>query len=159
VAPASPAEAQAAWVTLAESLPGRWGAERGDAVTVADYRLTARGTVLLETWMPGTPAETLTTYHLDGERLMLTHYCGQGNQASLRLVDAADGLSFSRFAVTNAAPEQGVLTELVLSPAGDQLERVEVYVSGEERESSTLLFTRLSPEPQAPGGKKRGAKG
>ncbi len=131
------------WATLSTALPGRWTAALGDATVVVDYRLSARGTVLLETWMPGTPAETLTTYHLDHDRLMLTHYCGQGNQARLRLTGlTADSLSFSRFDVTNHEVTQGVLTELTLSYAGDTLTRTELYTHAQDKDLSRLVFTR-----------------
>ncbi|MCH9681000.1 MAG: hypothetical protein K0V04_06180 [Deltaproteobacteria bacterium] len=134
------------WTTLSEGLPGRWTASlEGGHELVVDYRMTARGSVLLETWMPGTPAETLTTFHLDGDRLMLTHYCGQGNQARLRLTDATERqLSFSRFDVTNHDPSQGVLTALTLAPRGDTLTRIERYTQGTDADTTTLEFTRTA---------------
>ncbi len=49
------------------------------------YRLTAGGTVLLETWALAPGRESLTLYHLDGETLVATHYCPQGNQPRLQL--------------------------------------------------------------------------
>jgi hypothetical protein len=44
------------------------------------YRLTGGGTAVEETIFPGEPFEMTTMYHLDGERLVLTHYCASGNQ-------------------------------------------------------------------------------
>jgi len=54
------------------------------------YRLTAGGTVLVETWTLGPARESLTLYHLDGDALIATHYCPQGNQPRLQL-DRATG--------------------------------------------------------------------
>lgn len=53
------------------------------------YRLTAGGTVLVETWALSATRESLTLYHLDGDALVATHYCPQGNQPRLRLSRAA----------------------------------------------------------------------
>ncbi len=55
---------------------------------VHEFRVSAAGTVVMETMNPGTDHEMINMYHLDGDELMLTHYCAGGNQPSLRL--AAD---------------------------------------------------------------------
>lgn len=51
---------------------------------VATYRITAGGTVVLETLFPGDPFEMVTMYHLDGNQLISTHYSTAGNQPSMR---------------------------------------------------------------------------
>ncbi len=50
------------------------------------YRLTAGGTVLVETWALAPGRESMTLYHLDGDALVATHYCPQGNQPRLQWV-------------------------------------------------------------------------
>lgn len=76
-----------AFATLSK-LQGRWEGEfaNGRKHSV-DYRLSAGGTVLVETWTLGPTRESITMYHLDGDRLLATHYCPQGNQPRLKLVD------------------------------------------------------------------------
>ena len=49
------------------------------------YKVTSAGSVVQETLFPGTPNEMVTMYHLDGDRLVLTHYCAAGNQPSMAL--------------------------------------------------------------------------
>ena len=39
----------------------------------------------METLFPGTAHEMVTMYHLDGDKLMLTHYCAAGNQPRMVL--------------------------------------------------------------------------
>jgi len=46
--------------------------------------LTAGGSVVRETLFPGTDHEMLTVYYLDGEDLVLTHYCVLGNQPHMK---------------------------------------------------------------------------
>ena len=49
------------------------------------FELSANGTVVMETMMPGTDHEMINMYHLDGDDLVLTHYCAGGNQPTMKL--------------------------------------------------------------------------
>ena len=52
---------------------------------VHDFRVSAAGTVVMETMGPGTKHEMINMYHLDGDDLVLTHYCAGGNQPTMKL--------------------------------------------------------------------------
>lgn len=92
-----------------ESLAGTWrglpkgegGAEseaaQADEV-VHEIILSAAGTVVMETMQPGTDHEMINMYHLDGEDLVLTHYCAGGNQPVMRLDRGASSASKLVFA-------------------------------------------------------------
>jgi len=72
-----------------KALAGEWvAADDGDMVKkgdlVARYHVTAGGTAVVEELFPGTPNEMTTVYHLDGQDLLLTHYCMMGNQPQMR---------------------------------------------------------------------------
>ena len=54
------------------------------------YQLTAGGSAVKETLFQDTPEEMLTVYHMDGDRLIMTHYCMLGNQP--RMVSVEDDL-------------------------------------------------------------------
>jgi hypothetical protein len=45
-----------------------------------NYKVTAGGSAVLETLFPNTDHEMMTVYHMDGDHLVLTHYCVMGNQ-------------------------------------------------------------------------------
>lgn len=45
----------------------------------------------MEDLFPGTSHEMITMYHLDGDALVLTHYCAMGNQPRMRLSSATPG--------------------------------------------------------------------
>src|SRR5262245_32281969 len=60
-----------------------------DAI-VSSFRVTAGGNTVQETLFPGTDKEMVTMYHLDGEDLVLTHYCMLGNQPRLRAEPGGD---------------------------------------------------------------------
>lgn len=77
-----------------KALVGEWVAaadgpmaEKGDLV--ARYALTAGGTAVVETEFPGTPHEMVTVYTVEGQDVVLTHYCTSGNQPRMRAAKAA----------------------------------------------------------------------
>jgi hypothetical protein len=94
---APPAATSPAFESL-KSLAGTWtgtaawdeaGQKGGGEITIV-YRLTAAGTAVEETMSPGTPHEMVTVYHMDGQDVVLTHYCAAGNQPRMRLEGSSD---------------------------------------------------------------------
>ena len=75
---------------------------------VVTYRLTASGSVILETMNGGTPGEMITMYHLDGENLMLTHYCAVRNQPRMKAKHSVNtkSIDFAYFDGTNMDPKK-----------------------------------------------------
>jgi hypothetical protein len=72
-----------------------------------EIEVSAAGTVVMETMGPGTEHEMINMYHLDGEELVLTHYCAGGNQPTMRLdrdASTADKLIFDFTGGTNLDP-------------------------------------------------------
>ena len=52
---------------------------------IHEIQVSAAGTVVMETMAPGTEHEMINMYHLDGDDLLLTHYCAGGNQPQMKL--------------------------------------------------------------------------
>jgi hypothetical protein len=81
-----------------KALEGRWvgpavwdqGGQKGNVQFEVSYRVTSGGKAVLETMMPGTPGEMVTVYHLDGEDLVLVHYCNSGNQPRMKREPTAE---------------------------------------------------------------------
>lgn len=72
-----------------KKLAGEWTMDgQGDAVAVT-YKVTAQGSAVVETLFPGASYEMVTVYHMDGRDLMLTHYCGDGNQPRMKAATGA----------------------------------------------------------------------
>ncbi len=96
-----------------QSLVGDWSGTARDAgpglPVHVTYRLTGGGSVVVESLFPGTPHEMMTTYHLDGDQLMLTHYCAMKNQPRMVLDPAstADEFIFTFAGGTNLTPGHG----------------------------------------------------
>jgi hypothetical protein len=68
-----------------KGLAGHWEATGKEGKTTTSYEVVANGTAILERiHVPGDKGEMLTVYHLDGDRLVLTHYCEAGNQPHMQ---------------------------------------------------------------------------
>jgi hypothetical protein len=72
-----------------KSLAGEWvAAEDGPLAKKGDlmarYTVTAGGSAVVETLLPGKQHEMVTVYTADGDDLVLTHYCMEGNQPRMR---------------------------------------------------------------------------
>jgi hypothetical protein len=90
-ATAAPVDGRAALERL-KALAGAWEgtvvSETGPRTKVV-YGVTAAGTAVTESLFPGTDHEMLTVYHLEGNDLVLTHYCAMGNQPRMKLAQAS----------------------------------------------------------------------
>jgi len=120
--------------------------EQGQMHTVVSYRATANGTAVCETLFEGTPHEMITMYHMDGDSLMMTHYCAAGNQPRLRQVKTADPnvLRFEYAGATNYSKGDVVMGRLVMTFADDDhlTQAWTSFDDGKEAEGVTFTLTR-----------------
>src|SRR5260370_37039318 len=76
-----------------KTLVGEWEADTRMGKAHLSYELMAGGTALGEKESAEKRPAMLTVYHLDGQRLLLTHYCMAGDSARMeaRGVNTATG--------------------------------------------------------------------
>ena len=87
-----------------KALVGEWReVGKGGKGTVISYELVAGGSALLERMDPGTPHSMITVYHPDGDKIMMTHYCAEGNQPRMRGEGDAKSMTFTMVDATNLA--------------------------------------------------------
>ena len=85
-----PGAAAAAFDRL-KKLEGEWrGTSSSGAQVEVSYTLTGNGTALVENYAMTEHPAMSTVYHLDGESILLTHYC-VGNQPRMRASDFDGG--------------------------------------------------------------------
>jgi hypothetical protein len=99
------------------SLAGAWQGktQEGRPVKVS-YRVTSNGSALLSEIAE--PEGMITMFHLDGGRLLMTHYCVAGNPPRMQAAASRDGktITFNFVDATNlATPDTGHMQRLVLS--------------------------------------------
>lgn len=110
------------------SWEGRWQVTETPALKIV-FEATARGSAMVERWETQSGLHSMTIYHMDGDALIATHYCPQGNQPRLESRSASSGeirLTFRD--VTDLDAGESHAHELWFTPAADgTLQRSEVY--------------------------------
>jgi hypothetical protein len=87
-----PGDARAAFERI-KQLEGSWeGRSTKGWVETLRYQVIAGGSAVLETSFEAHPGEEMATvFHMDGDRLVLTHYCVAKNQPRLEATSISDG--------------------------------------------------------------------
>ena len=103
-----------------KSLAGEWTSKMPDGMgATSTFRVTAGGSAVMQMLGEGTDMEMPTLFHMDGDRLMATHYCASKNQPRMVLVPAGgDGntLKFDFLDATNLrSPEDGHMRRLTFT--------------------------------------------
>lgn len=158
VVPAASLDAADAMARL-KQLAGTWsGPAEGEGEAAAEasepgevvheFRVSANGTVVMETMRPGTDHEMINMYHLDGDDLMLTHYCAGGNQPRMRLVreqSTAQRLVFDFVDGTNLDPAVDAhihAAEILFEQDGRVVSRWMGWQGGEEAGRMSFALSR-----------------
>src|SRR3990172_2152152 len=107
------------------------------------YHVTANGNTVMETLFPGTNHEMISMYHLDGDKLFITHYCAMGNQPRMQLSSATPGeLKFDFAGGTNLDAKKDIHIHsgriLLLNP--DRMESEWTVYEGEKQGGANRLF-------------------
>lgn len=100
-----------------KTLNGSWEgkASNGHPVKVA-YRPTAGGSAMMSEIMGD--EDMITMFHMDNDRVLMTHYCGAGNQPRMQASMSPDGktITFTFVDATNlASPKAGHMDHLVIT--------------------------------------------
>jgi hypothetical protein len=85
-----------------KTLAGDWHSTKEASATTVNYRTIANGSSVVETWTMSPTRQSMTVYTMDGERLLATHYCPQGNAPRLRMAET-DATGAHRFAFLDGA--------------------------------------------------------
>jgi len=124
-----------------KSLDGSWEGKAPDGQTVqVAYRVTGNGSAVMSE-IKG-HADMISMFNLDGDRLLMTHYCGAGNQPRMVASTSPDGktLTFDFLDATNlASPDDGHMTRLVLSMP-DANHHTEEWIYSDHGKQETEVF-------------------
>jgi hypothetical protein len=134
-----------------KTLAGTWKGKdsEGKPITIS-YKLVSSGSVLMEELtMEEHPDAMITMYHLNGTKLMLTHYCSMGNQPRMRVEKASkDGstLTFSYVDATNlSSPKDPHMSGLVVRFKDDDhfSQQWIMSMNGKKKQHETFDFERV----------------
>ena len=86
-----------------KKLEGLWTGVKSDGKRVeVTYEVVSNGSALLETLSSAEEPSMISVYHMDGDDLMMTHYCSAGNQPRMKASVSGNGdIQFQHFDITN----------------------------------------------------------
>lgn len=89
---------------MLKSLVGEWQGTNPDGTPIRlTYELLSAGSALVEKLEPeGDHSSMITVYHLDGDNLMMTHYCSAQNQPRMRAKPVKGGVDKIDFSFVDA---------------------------------------------------------
>jgi hypothetical protein len=131
------------------SLVGEWEGTNSAGQVQATYTLVSGGTALMERLKSANEPEMITLYSLDGDHLLVTHYCSMGNQPQMKtatITELDSPLAFKIVQVTGMkSPDEGHMTGLVLTmPDRDHFTQQWTYKDKGKEQSNLFKFTRKS---------------
>lgn len=117
--PAAAASAAGQWFAQLKTLAGAWaGTNSAGRPLQVSFREISAGSALLSEIRTGRPGEDMASIiHLDGARLLLTHYCSAGNQPRIAASASPDDktLTFDFVDATNLTRRSGHMWRVVIS--------------------------------------------
>jgi hypothetical protein len=135
-------DAQKAFSAI-KGLSGTWeGADSHGTSLQVTFKESAGGSVVMSE-IHAHGEDMVTMFHLDGpNRLMLTHYCGAGNQPRMQASVSPDGkvVTFNFFDATSlASPDASHMTRVVLTLV-DANHHTEEWTFAEHGKEDKVLF-------------------
>ena len=139
-----------------KQLAGDWqGASTKGWGERTTFKVIAGGSAVMYTSFDAHPGQSmLTVFHMDGEHLMLTHYCVAKNQPRLRATEFSDdgsAVTFTFLDATNlASRDKGHMDQAVYRFAGDDrfTTKWTWYQNGQERWIEEIEMTRVAAAEQ-----------
>jgi len=126
-----------------KSLAGNWEGKTSDGKTVdVSFKVMANGSSVVSE-INGPEDNMISVIHLDKDRLLLTHYCGTGNQPRMQASSSPDGktITFDFVDGTNIMPTQvGFMHQLVVSMPDSDHHNERWTFKGKDGKEMTEVF-------------------
>ena len=146
IASAAPAATPADAFDQLKALQGIWiNGEQPESPLRVHFTVTAGGSTVVEEWRAGERPHSLTIYTLDGDAILATHYCPQGNQPRLASQPGAP-LSFNLRDVTGLDEGESHAANLDIMTDGTTITRRERYHKGTTPQDWSELKLVRQPE-------------
>ena len=127
-----------------KSLNGRWAIESDGKTLPIEmrYEVGSKESIVMEQF-----GKELSVIYLDGENLLMTHFCNAGNQPRLRLkkVSQPGGLEFEMFDITNLKDASTPHVERIVYKVidGRRMTLEILWKKGQSEESEKYTLSRI----------------
>ena len=132
-----------------KSLAGEWeGKASAGGATKVTYKVVSNGSVVMEHLQPANEAEMITMYTLDGDRIVVTHYCSMGNQPTMETGPLSSATGKYEFAFVRVSgtktPDEGHMSALTLSILDkDHISQAWTFDDHGKMMTDTFTYTRV----------------
>ena len=129
-----------------KALAGTWEGKDTDGRPVkVTFKVTANGSAVMSEIH--SDEDMITMFNMDGERVIMTHYCAAGNQPRMVADSSADGkeIKFEFLDATNlASPHAGHMHHVVFSnPDADHHNEEWLFMAGDKTIKETFNLQRV----------------
>jgi hypothetical protein len=136
-----------------KALVGEWEGKNDSGPVHITYTLVSGGSALMERMKPANEPEMITLYTQDGDHILVTHYCSQGNQPQMKsesMKAGSDRYSFSLVSVSGLkTPDEGHMVGLTMMLVDkDHLKQEWKYLNRGKTSSEIFEYQRR-PEKSA----------
>ncbi len=99
-----------------KSLEGTWVGKSAKGPIEVSFRTTSGGSAVMSE-IRAADEDMISMFHLDGDRLLMTHYCAAGNQPRMQATASPDGKTFTFDFIdgTNLTLAAGHMQRMVLT--------------------------------------------
>jgi hypothetical protein len=116
-------DAQKAFAAI-KNMPGTWESKAADGHSLeVTFKVVSGGSAVMSEILGHGPENMISMFHLDGpNKLLMTHYCGAGNQPRMQASVSPDGktITFNFVDATNLeSPDAGHMQRMVLTMLDD----------------------------------------
>ncbi|MGB2667441.1 MAG: hypothetical protein WAK48_25800 [Candidatus Acidiferrum sp.] len=129
-----------------KSLSGEWMDKDSSGTPVKVISVVFNGSVVMEHLQPAKETEMITMYSLDGDGIIVTHYCAAGKQPTMQTAPSpANGkYDFTLVRVSGTkTQDEGHMSALVLSiPDKDHLTQTWTFDDHGKSMVNTFTYTR-----------------
>jgi hypothetical protein len=127
-----------------KALAGEWHGKGPDGQPVkVTYQVASGGSALIEKREPAQEPDMISVFHIDGDKLMMAHYCSAGNQPRMRAEAPAGeikNLNFTFVDVTNLTkPTAGHMRQLSFT-FQDNDHMIQVWTWREDGKDMPAMF-------------------
>jgi hypothetical protein len=131
---------------IMKTMAGSWDGSIMGLSTHITIRVTSSGNAILhEATGPGRPDNPITMFYVDGDRLLLTHYCDAGNRPRMVGKLSPDGKAVEfDFLDVSGSTERGMMNHMVFTmiDANHHSEAATYMLPGNKSTVGQFVLTR-----------------
>lgn len=132
-------DAQKAFTAI-KNMPGTWEGSSVEGPVKVTFKVTSGGSAVMSEILG--KEDMISMFHMDNDRLLLTHYCAVGNQPRMQAAVSSNGkvITFTYVDATNlATPDSAHMQQMILTVIDDNHHTEEWVFAGQGKEHRVLF--------------------